>query len=91
MRVSLLPDAVRREASCFRGEFYEYLTTWRDELFQLMDAVLCADGAVKSPVDLTLLPGHHRGHGTMYGGSTMAGSIWIGCGLCEHTVELTSA
>ncbi|WP_411978184.1 transposase [Streptomyces scopuliridis] len=33
-----------------------------------MDAVLCADGAVKSVVDLTLLPEHCRGHGAMYGG-----------------------
>ncbi|WUT78861.1 transposase [Streptomyces sp. NBC_00669] len=30
--------------------------------------VLCADGAVKSPVVLTLLPEHRRGHGAMYGG-----------------------
>jgi hypothetical protein len=72
VRVSLLPDAVRREAfaeaSRFRGEFYECLTARRDELFELVDAVLCADGAVKSPVDLTLLPEHRRGHGVMYGG-----------------------
>jgi hypothetical protein len=72
VRVSLLPDAVRREAfaeaSRFRGEFYECLTARRDELFELVDAVLCADGAVKSPVDLTLLPEHRRGHGAMYGG-----------------------
>jgi len=72
VRVSLLPDAVRREAfaeaSSFRGEFYECLTARRDELFELVDAVLCADGAVKSPVDLTLLPEHRRGHGAMYGG-----------------------
>jgi hypothetical protein len=57
VRVSLLPDAVRREAfeeaSRFRGEFHECLTARRDELFELVDAVLCADGAVKSPVDLT--------------------------------------
>ncbi|MFB7850819.1 NF041680 family putative transposase [Streptomyces sp. NPDC056053] len=70
--MSLLPDAVRREAfaeaSRFRGEFYECLTARRDELFELADAVLCADGAVKSPVDLTLLPEHRRGHGAMYGG-----------------------
>ncbi|MEU7728448.1 NF041680 family putative transposase [Streptomyces sp. NPDC040724] len=70
--MSLLSDAVRREAfveaSRFRGEFYECLTARRDELFELMDAVLCADGAVKSPVDLTLLPEHRRGHGAMYGG-----------------------
>jgi len=72
VRVSLVPDVVRREAfaeaSRFRGEFYECLTARRDELFELADAVLCADGAVKSPVELTLLPEHHRGHGAMYGG-----------------------
>jgi hypothetical protein len=68
VRVSLLPDAVRREASRFRGEFYECLTARRDELFELADAVLCTDGAVKSPVDWTLLPEHRRGHGAMYGG-----------------------
>ena len=70
--VSLLPDAVRREAfaeaSRFRQEFYECLTARHDELFELVDAVLCADGAVRSPVDLTLLPEHRRGHGAMYGG-----------------------
>ncbi|WUE61661.1 transposase [Streptomyces europaeiscabiei] len=72
VRVSLLSVAVRKEAfaeaSAFRGEFYECLTARRDELFELVDAVLCADGAVKSPVDLTLLPEHRRGHGAMYGG-----------------------
>ncbi|WP_308295460.1 transposase, partial [Streptomyces sp. PSAA01] len=44
------------------------MTARRDELFELADAVLCVDGAVKSPVDLTLLPEHRRGHGAMYGG-----------------------
>ncbi|MGW2822716.1 NF041680 family putative transposase [Streptomyces sp. NPDC001443] len=72
--MSLLPDAVRRdafvEATRFRGRFYECLTARRDELFELVDAVLCADGAVRSPVDLTLLPEHRRGHGAMYGGLT---------------------
>jgi hypothetical protein len=72
VRVSLLPDAVRREAfeetPHFRGEFHKCLTARRDELFELVDAVLGADGAVKSPVDLTLLPEHRRGHGAMYGG-----------------------
>ncbi len=33
-----------------------------------MDAVLCTEGAVRSPVDLTLLPEHRRGHGAMHGG-----------------------
>ncbi|MFJ8871331.1 transposase [Streptomyces sp. NPDC102473] len=70
--MSLLPDAVRREAlaeaSRFRGEFYECLSARCDELFELVDAMLCADGAVKTSVDLTLLPEHRRGHGAMYGG-----------------------
>ncbi len=71
VRVSLLPDAVRREAfaeaSRFPGESYKCLTARRDELFELVDAVLCSDGAVKSPVDLTAPSEHRRGHGAMYG------------------------
>lgn len=70
VRVSLLPDAVRREAfaqaSRFRAEFYECLTARRDELFELTDALLCVDGPVVSPVDLTLVPEHRRGHGALY-------------------------
>lgn len=70
-RVRLLHHEVRREAfaeaSRFRGAFYECPTARRDELFEPADAVLCADGAVKSPVGLTL-PEHRRGHGAMYGG-----------------------
>lgn len=38
------------------------------ELFEPVDPVLCADGAVRSPVDLTLLPEHRRGRGAMHGG-----------------------
>ncbi|GGY78885.1 hypothetical protein GCM10010342_77880 [Streptomyces anulatus] len=84
--MSLLPDVVRREAfaeaSRFRGEFYECLTARRDEVFELTDAVLCAYGAVKSPVDLTLLPEHRRGHGAIYGGLNRSRSTSIGCGRC---------
>jgi hypothetical protein len=46
----------------FRQEFYRSLTARADELFELTDALLCADGAVKSLVDLTLTPEHRRGH-----------------------------
>lgn len=64
------PD-VRREAladaSRFRAEFYECLTARRDELFELADALLCVDGPVTSPVDLTMAPEHRRGHGALYG------------------------
>ncbi|MEV6765030.1 transposase [Streptomyces sp. NPDC051105] len=68
---SLPPDDVRpeafAEASRFRGAFYACLSARRDELFELVDAVLCADGPVKTPVDLTLVAEHRRGHGALYG------------------------
>ena len=43
------------------------LTARRDELFELADARLCVDGPVTSPVDLTMVPEHRRGHGALYG------------------------
>ena len=52
--------------SRFRREFYTSLTTRADALFELTDAVLCADGPVRSLVDLTLVAEHRRGHGAMY-------------------------
>lgn len=61
------------EASRFRGACYACLTARRDELFELVDAVLCADGPVKSPVDLTLVPEHRRGHGALYGALNRGG------------------
>ncbi|WP_342761002.1 transposase [Nocardia terpenica] len=51
-----------------RGEFYACLTARGDELFELTDAVLCAQGAVRSVVELTLTPEHRRGHGALYDG-----------------------
>ncbi|MFE3059516.1 transposase [Nocardia sp. NPDC059239] len=51
-----------------RSEFYACLTTRGDELFELTDAVLCAQGAVRSVVELTLTPEHRRGHGALYDG-----------------------
>lgn len=32
----------------FRGEFYGCLTAWADALFELVDAVLCADVSMAS-------------------------------------------
>ncbi|WP_406385426.1 NF041680 family putative transposase [Streptomyces sp. NBC_01618] len=52
--------------SRFRIEFYDCLYTRADALFELTDAVLCADGPVKSLVELTLAAEHRRGHGAMY-------------------------
>jgi len=52
----------------FRREFYACLTARADALFELTDAVLCADGPVTSLVALTLTSEHRRGHGAMYDG-----------------------
>ena len=41
-------------------------TARADALFELTDAVLCADGPVKTLVELSLAVEHRRGHGAMY-------------------------
>src|SRR6266566_2258313 len=67
---SLQDDAARVEAlavlSRFRLDFYGCLTARGDELFELADAVLCADGPVKTLVGLSLALEHQRGHGALY-------------------------
>ena len=50
----------------FRGGLYQCLSRGADGLFELTEAVLCADGPVRSLVDLTLVAEHRRGHGAMY-------------------------
>jgi hypothetical protein len=52
----------------FREGFYGCLTARADALFELVDAVLCADGPVGSLVGLSLVPEHRRGHGALYDG-----------------------
>ena len=52
--------------SRFRREFHACLTARADELSELADAVLCADGPVRSLAGLSLAPGHRRGHGALY-------------------------
>jgi len=52
--------------SRFRLEFHACLTARRDELSELADAVLCADGPVKTLAGLSLAPEHRRGHGALY-------------------------
>ncbi|MEU1630310.1 transposase, partial [Streptomyces sp. NPDC020096] len=59
--------------SFFRGEFYSCLTRRADALFELADAVLCADGPVKSLVELSLVGEHRRGHGGLYGAVARGG------------------
>ena len=50
----------------FRQSLYECLDARADALFELADAVLCADHAVTSLVQLCLEPEFTRGHGALY-------------------------
>ena len=59
-------SARRGDLAGFRQELYRSFTARADALFELSDAVLCADGPVRSLVELTLLAEHRRGHGAMY-------------------------
>src|SRR2546421_905446 len=52
--------------SRFRRDFHACLTARADEMSELADAVLCADGPVCSLVGLSLAPEHRRGHGALY-------------------------
>ncbi len=68
--MSLLHHAVQREPlaelSRFRGEFCSCLSKRADGLFELADAVPCADGPVRSLVELSLVGEHRRRHGGLY-------------------------
>ena len=69
--MSSVPDPVDRVESLrrlgwFREEFYACLTRRTDALFELTDALLCADGPVESLVGLSLTAEHRRGHGALY-------------------------
>jgi hypothetical protein len=48
----------------FRARLYGCLTARADACFELVDAVLCADHAVTSLVQLSLVPQFRRGPGT---------------------------
>lgn len=50
----------------FRQSLYECLDARADALFEVADAVLCADHAVTSLVQLSLEPEFTRGHGALY-------------------------
>ena len=49
----------------FRDELYRCWGRRADELFELTDALLCAEGPVSSLVRLCLAP-ERRGHGALY-------------------------
>ena len=50
----------------FRSRLYGCLTARADALFELCDAILCADHAVTSLVQLSLQAEFTRGHGALY-------------------------
>lgn len=52
----------------FRSSLYRCLTGRADELFELTEAVLCAEGPVETLVDLGLIPEHRPGHGALCNG-----------------------
>jgi hypothetical protein len=56
----------RDRLAAFRSELYRCLTARADALFELADAVLCADGPVRVLAGLSLEPEHRRGHGAAY-------------------------
>jgi hypothetical protein len=69
--VTSVQDAFARvepldDLSGFRLEFYDTLAARADGLFELVDALLCADGPVKALVELSLAPEYRRGHGALY-------------------------
>src|SRR4051812_48707041 len=61
-----VPVGTLGDLSAFRRELHRCLTRRADALFELCDAVLCADGPVSSLVGLSLAPEHRRGHGALY-------------------------
>src|SRR5258706_1128012 len=50
----------------FRRELHGCFTGRGDELLELADAVMCAEGRVRTFVGLSLAPEHRRGHGALY-------------------------
>src|SRR5258708_1179859 len=63
--------AVARHRACqalreFRARLYGCLTSRPDALFELCDAILCADHAVTSLAELSMVPEFRRGHGALY-------------------------
>ncbi len=68
----VLPDTPTTDPASvlagLRRDFYRCLVRRADVLFELTDAVLCADGPVRNLVDLTLTAEHRRRHGALYDG-----------------------
>jgi hypothetical protein len=65
--------------AAFRGELHGCFSRRADALSELTDAILCADGPVRSPAELSVEPEFRRGHGSVYdalaGGRIDAGRL----------------
>jgi hypothetical protein len=59
-------DDARERLMGFRRELYRCFTARADALFEVADAVLCAEGPVKTLAGLSLAAEHRRGHGALY-------------------------
>ncbi|HEY6797114.1 MAG TPA: NF041680 family putative transposase [Kineosporiaceae bacterium] len=62
------PVESMRRLCGFRQDFYACVEARPDALFELTDALLCADGPVRCLAELSLVPEHRRGHGGLYDG-----------------------
>jgi hypothetical protein len=71
----LMPATARLAG--FRQELYRCLTSRRDGLFSLADAVLCCGGRVTDLARLSLVPEAGRGHGGVYD-AVSAGRVDVG-------------
>jgi hypothetical protein len=61
-------DSGTNELRQFHRKLYQCLTGRADELFELTEALLCADGSVETLVDLSLAPEYRRGHEALHDG-----------------------
>ena len=59
-------DQARERLAGFRRELYRCFAARADALSELCDAVLCKQDRVHMLAELSLEPGHQRGHGALY-------------------------
>lgn len=60
-------DSERAPLVAFRQQLHHCFSRRADALSELTDAILCADGPVRSPAELSMEPEFRRGHGSVYG------------------------
>ncbi len=68
-------ERARERLAAFRGDLYGCCTARGDALFEVADALLCAEGPVKTLVGLSLAPEHRRGHGALYDAAAPRGAV----------------